>query len=62
MDSKLRRMAILVSMGAILLISVLVLYANRESFSAGGRETLQDGQTVQSSQTVQSIQGGQDAP
>ena len=68
MDSKLRRMAILVSMGAILLISVLVLYANRESFSAGGQETLQDGQTVQSiqtvqsSQTVQSIQGGQDAP
>ena len=73
MDSKLRRMAILISMGAILLISVLVLYANRESFSTGSAE---DGmgvsalseadaggrEALQDSKTVQSIQGGQDAP
>ncbi len=45
MDSKLRRMAILASMAVILLVSMLVLYTNRETQSGGsGSQTAVSGQ------------------
>ena len=34
MDSKLRKMAILASMAVILLVALLVMYVNREQFTA----------------------------
>ena len=34
MDSKLRKMAILSSMAVILLVALLVMYVNREQFTA----------------------------
>lgn len=51
MDSKLRRMAILASMAVILLVSMLVLYTNRETKSSGsGSQTAASGQ-AQTGQT-----------
>ncbi len=51
MDSKLRRMAILASMAVILLVSMLVLYTNRETKSGGsGSQTAVSGQ-AQTGQT-----------
>ena len=61
MDSKLRRMAILASMAVILLVSMLVLYTNRETKSSGrGSQTAVSGQ-AQTGQTG-STQAGDTQP
>ena len=61
MDSKMRRMAILASMAVILLVSMLVLYTNRETKSSGsGSQTTASGQ-VQAGQ-ADSAQAGDTQP
>ena len=40
MDSKLRKMAILASMAVILLVALLVMYVNREQFTAASGPAL----------------------
>lgn len=68
MDSKLRRMAILASMAVILLVSMLVVYTNRETKSSGsGSQTAVSGQaqTGQSGNTQAGDtqpEGGQSLP
>ena len=46
MDSKLRRMAILSSLAAILLVALLVIYANRDKLGNGDPRTADAGQTA----------------
>ena len=41
MDSKLRKMAILASMAVILLVALLVMYVNREQFTAPLLQSIQ---------------------
>ncbi len=57
MDSKLRKMAILASLGAILLISLLVVYANRSPQGGGGQPGTEGTQGTQEKEAERETPG-----